>query len=236
MKLSVFGIENEVDFAKSAIHVIEIENKPLLNSIIYSLNQLTLGYPSHEHIILSERNQILEISKQLFMISDFYNIDFNRTIILKKLYSAIEKECTADYEFKSMIDELGLNINKVMGALIHQFDYEFEMKLEYSVTDLLKFINFKFDEHNYNNIMENILGIVKVFSEFKLYSILVMVNLKCYLEIESLNEFYKSIRYSGINLLLIESNHDIMKRRYERKIWIDEDYDEILFEMNGDDL
>ena len=95
------------------------------------------------------------------------------------------------------------------------------------ISDLLKIFKVKIDVSCYCTIMEKIEFIINVLSTLKIANILVIPNLKTYLNEEELVELYKYSVYNNINLLVVENSTSEKKLKYEVKNIIDENFDEI---------
>ena len=64
-------------------------------------------------------------------------------------------------------------------------------------------------------------------SRFNLCKILILVNVKCYFVSDELEEIYKMILHLKVKVLFIEFYKDNDHKKYENKVIVDEDFDEI---------
>ena len=105
------------------------------------------------------------------------------------------------------------------------------MNSDIDVQDLLKIFNVKIDTSCYISIVEKIEFIIDIISNFKIAEILVIPNLKTYLNEYELLEIYKYSIYNNVNLLLVENVLENKLLKYEQKNIIDENFDEMLLSI-----
>lgn len=215
MKISMFSLEKPLLLDLNFIQILEVENQTLFRSIIFSMNQLVQGHLGTEQIILEDQDAILDISKHVFLVMDVFNMDFNRSQILKTLYMYIEKHCLMEDELHQSIQQVSRNINQIMQQIVQEYEFELEFKSQYYIQDFLKLAGLKFNMQIYNTPFENLCGIMDVIASLNLFKVLVLVNCKCYFSESELAELYKTAIYKKIYLVLIESNLDLHLKHLE---------------------
>ncbi|MBU3193411.1 type II-A CRISPR-associated protein Csn2 [Clostridium algidicarnis] len=230
IKLSVFPLENDIEFSENYVNILEIENKKMFSQFVYSLNRIINYNEESEEVILLEGNKRLSISKDVMLIHDLFNIDVNESKILKALHLDIENQYKQEYSEVNLLEKFN-DVIKNINDIISSYDFEFEYKKEITIKELLKTINFKFDSNYYDNPFDNIMCIFDLVSTFNLYKVIIVVNAKCYFEEEELEEIYKAAKYRNINLLIIEPIIEVQLKYLENKLSIDNDYDEFIFKM-----
>ena len=94
------------------------------------------------------------------------------------------------------------------------------------LNDLLKAFELKIDTIYYTTIVEKIEFIIDIISTLKIATILVIPNLKIYLDENELIEIYKYSIYNNVQLLIIENSNSEELLKYEIKNIIDEEFDE----------
>ena len=226
MKLKINGFENEIQLDDEYINILTIKNAKCFTHIIGILNDKINGIESNEIFLLDEKNQEIKMEKKAFMILDIFNIDYNSRKILNKIYNIITEniEKNQDYEVEKMIMELR---NYIIQE-INELPFEFVMKSELEIPEILKLYNLKIDDINYTSILEKVEILVDIISTLKIADILIIPNLKLFLNNEELVELYKYSLYNNIKLLIIERNNE-EQLKYEKNIIIDENfYDYII--------
>lgn len=79
-------------------------------------------------------------------------------------------------------------------------------------------------------IVEKLFRLVELIQCMDLARLLICVNLKQYLNDEQLVEFYKYCVYNDVRVLLLENGLTVSALENERVLFVDEDYDEFVFE------
>ena len=154
-----------------------------------------------------------------------FNIDFNSKKIINKIYNALEQNIKnrQDNEVENII----LQLRNYLIEEINEIPFEFNINSEIEILDLLKVFNVKIDTSCYTTIVEKIEFIISVLSNLKIAEVLVIPNLKTYVDENELLEIYKYSIYNSVKLLIVENIHSEKLLKYENKNIIDENFDEI---------
>ena len=203
------------------VNILTIKNTKCFSHILQILNDKINGLESNEIFLLDENNEEMNMSKEIQMVLDIFNIDYNSKKILNKIYNIIATNIQKNQDFE--IEKMILNLRNYIIEEINELPFEFVMKNELEITEILKLYNLKIDEENYTNILEKIEILIDILSTLDIAKILIIPNLKLFLSEEELVELYKYSLYNNINLLLIE-RHEENKLKYENCIIIDENF------------
>lgn len=223
MKLKINGFENEIIFNEENVNILEIHNPKCFSHIIQVLNDKANGIESNEIFLLDDEENELNMSKDIYLICDLFNVDYSSKKILNKLYKMISDNVQLRQDFR--IEEMSFKLRNYIIEEINELPFEFTMKSELDVVDILKLYDLKIDNTAYSNILERIEVMIDIISTLKIASILIIPNLKMFLSNEELLELYKYSLYNNVKLLLIERDNDI-KLKYEQVLVIDENFDE----------
>ena len=165
------------------------------------------------------------MEKNIFILFDLYNIDYNSKKILTKLYDIVTANINKNQDL--VIDNMMLNMRNYLIQEINELPFEFTMKTELDTSEVLKLFGLKIDSDNYENVFERVELMINLISTLKIAKILVIPNLKQYLADDELLEIYKYSLYNNIELLLIERENRT-KLKYEKVFCIDENFDDYL--------
>lgn len=166
------------------------------------------------------------MNKELYMIFDLFNIDYDNKKVVTKLYEIIAERIKNSEEY--MIEDLSLKMRNYLIQEINELPFEFIMKDEIDTIDLLKAFNLKIDEANYTTILERLELVIDLITTLKLATVLILPNLKMYLKEEDLLELYKYSLYNNVKLLLIERGISQNKLKYEEVYQINNQFEERL--------
>ena len=224
MIMSIIGFENKIEFKENVVNVIEIYNQKLFASIINIINNQCKGEEPDNQIVLMENEKRINMDKEMYLLTDVFNIDFNDKKIINKIYNILVQNIKnrQDYE----LDNMALKIRNYLIEEINELPFEFNMDSEIDILDLLKVFKVKIDTTSYTTVVEKIEFIINIISTLSLAEILVIPNLKTYLAEEELLEIYKYSIYNNIKLLILENKCSEKLLKYEQKNIIDENFDE----------
>lgn len=220
-------LENIIKFDERFIQVLEIDPKDLYKKITFIFNKYFNNIEDGNDLILLENGKRLEVSKNILVINDFFNLDINSNKIIKALYNDIELEYNVEYgedDLRKKLEEILSNLKEIL----LEYDFELEFKQELKLSELLKTLGLKFNQYYYDEPFTNLLCILDLISMFHICKILVLINVKVHFTEEELKELYKSALQRNIKLLIIESSSNNNILEYENKLFIDEDYDEFI--------
>lgn len=227
MIMKIFSLENDITFAEEYINILQIQDKKLFTNVINSLNDnINNIEDTKERIIILEGDTEIKIEKEVLMIIDVFNIDFNQKKIQNALYNKIEKIYKQEFErmseFQTIFQKLQLNVLDVF----NEFPFEFNYKESIGIQEYLKLLGLKISNDK-GKITDTIFSLIDVVKYLSVTKILIFVNLKLYLIDDELKEIYKYAMYK-VNILLIETGEEKEPLENEKILYIDSDYDEII--------
>ena len=224
MKLKIIGFENEIEF-KNNINVLIIIDRKCFSHIIECLNNKNQGIEDNEIYLLDDENNELNMDKNMLIVFDLFNLEYNSKKFLNKIYEIISNNIKLKNDF--IIEELIFKLRNYLIEEINELPFEFLMKEEIDVLDILKLFSLKIDSKNYTSILERVELIIDMLTVVQPNTLLVIPNLKLYLSDEEIIELYKYSLYNNINLLVIEQNFT-KKLEYENILIIDENFSETV--------
>ena len=222
MIMSIFGLENKITFEEGKINVLEIYNKKFFRRMIEILN----GEEEAEsnEIVLLDNEKRVELKKNVLVFTDLFNIEFNSKKIITKIYNELIESIKKRQDDE--LENLTIKLRNYLIEEINELPFEFNINSELEINDLLKAFNLKIDTTCYTTIVEKIEFIINIIANLKMATILVIPNLKVYLEKEEIIEIYKYSLYNNIKLLILENSSNEKIENYEIKNIIDKEFDE----------
>lgn len=229
MKIVISSFDNAIELSDEYTQVLEISDKILFSRISEAFYYLCNGDEAQESILLFEKDTPKDFSKCSLFLASPLLLDVNNKNIQTKLLDLIQRLVLHDPEKNTEITKI---YNDFLGKLIASTDgidlpVDWSSALDWS--NFLKYMSPKIDLENSDSIFERLLLYVEVISNLKLASFLILCNFKSFLSNEQLLSLYKTSRYQSIPLFLVESGHAEEILYGERKIWVDEDYVELVF-------
>ncbi len=201
MKLIERELGLKVELKENIISVIILEDITLRLSLIDKLYLQLTGKDGNWILVENEKNY--ELSKYIELILEPFSLQLNNKKLKTKLYNEIGTIAN-DY-FYSQGLELYSYICVYLENLLEKIPYPVKYKDEWNILELLKLYNIEIDEEC-NDICEKLFNYIKLMNQVCGIRIFITVNLKQYLTENQLLELYKFVRYSKIQLVLIEFN------------------------------
>lgn len=201
-----------IEEADPATLVIE-NNRQFRNVIDNLIEQHETDFGDY---VLSEENDILSLSKECLIISDPFNLNFESRQIKSKLLQSVMSDST-DNHYLDLIS----SINLLGAELCQQSRYSIIYNTNISLSDLLKWMDFKIDTYQLNRI-EQILEYINVHVELLSKKLIIAVGLKDYLDDAEYYELIKILEYKHIRILFLEHRTHRFDDRNHTRI-IDED-------------
>lgn len=223
MKLKINGFDNEIIFNDENINILEIKDSKCFTHIIKILNEKINGIESNEIFLLDNNENELNMGKEMYMIFDLFNIDYNSKKIISKIYEIISENIKKNQDHE--IENETIKLRNYIIQEINELPFEFVMKRELEISEILKLYNLKIDPINYASILERAELLIDIIYTLQIAKILVLPNLKTYLSEDELVALYKYSLYNNVKLLLIE-RYNTKKLEYEKTMLIDETFDE----------
>ena len=175
-------------------------------------------------IVLLDNEKRVELKKNVLVFTDLFNIDFNSKKIITKIYNELIESIKKRQDDE--LENLTIKLRNYLIEEINELPFEFNINSELEINDLLKAFNLKIDTTCYTTIVEKIEFIINIIANLKMATILVIPNLKVYLEKEEIIEIYKYSLYNNIKLLILENSSNEKIENYEIKNIIDKEFDE----------
>lgn len=226
MKLKIAGIESEINL-DNRINVVEILDKHLFKNLVNKLNDAINYDQDVEEIILTNEDVKINMNKNMQIIIDPFNIDFNSKDILSKLYAKLDQMNTLEMVIN---DEFATVVNKLIQYvrdIVNDLTFECSMTDKIAFKDILKILSLKIDTEQYEKLEDKIMFLIDLVSEFELCKTIVFVNLKQYIDNETAKIVYKYAISKETTILLVESTK-CEKIEHESKIIIDEDFEDYI--------
>ena len=174
-----------------------VENVELLRTII-----LQLKFQINNKIgdfILSDNDEILDISKNILLITDVFEISG----LSKQLKNKLQQYVESSYDNDDLYQDVYQKLIEFGNDLTNSSPYPLCFNQEISKFDIIKLLDIQF-EHNYSSLLEEVIDYIDIFSQIIKTKLFVFVSLHSFLTDEEFNNFMKIMDYKGIRVLLIE--------------------------------
>lgn len=222
MKLNVYFLENNIAFDSSFVNSIEIENKKYFYRLVKGLIDISNNEENDDISFIDNKEKFCTPS--LKIISDYFNIDINNKKVINEMYKNIVNDL--DETMICELTEIYKKTSTSLKKILKNFDLPLTINQEYENDLFLKTLKISIKVSD--NLFDNLLLIIDVNKLLKIYSIIIFINLKQYLNKDEINELYKYAIYNNVLIMLIDSQSYGISINNEKKLLIDDDLDEFV--------
>lgn len=202
-----------MEFDENFVNVLVVESPRVMAEIVEGLCNQCAGEDGD--FVFSSSDQILKIPNLVEMVIDPIRLDFNNRKILNRLYNELEEVGRDVFLEKEDLNRQNIQLidSVVENARYHNISY----KMELAWKDLFKIYDLKIAKE-YDFLAEKLIEYLNILANLTEVLLLVLVNVRSFLEEEDLQNLYEQAFYQKMQLLLIE--HQEVKNGLSEKTYI----------------
>ena len=199
MKIASDFFQEVIEINEGEVSSLIIENQKLMLDFIKEIYSQINGEDGR--IVLSDKDEIVKISKTVELITTFVPFDLNEKRLLTKINGLLEKEAINEkYYNKTMLllSEIERHIDNIADIFPYSFDYK-----GINVSGLVKMCGISiFDDSNSDiEKVANYMSIVRDLLGEKLFT---FVNMRSYFDDEDMLKFIDTINAHKYYVLMID--------------------------------
>lgn len=217
MKIVLIEYGLPIELKENEISILVIEDIKIRSTV---LNKICMQYSGgKECILLTDGEKEYLVEKVSELIINPFAVDLNDKRIRNRLYAELKRE-TELFCYEKML-EASSSVFAYFEYAMEKLPYPISYDANIEVFNLYKAYDVRIDdmERDYPEILFNY---IKMLKELCGINVIILVNIKTFLDKEQLLELYKMACYNKINLLLIESEQRQMLEN-EKYYVIDKD-------------
>lgn len=150
----------------------------------------------------------------------------NKTL-LNKLYKYIDSTVFSDPEERTNLENLISQLKQYFLNVVKCLNIDLDVSPEICIKDVCAMIGLE-PFYAVESVAAKLEQFITICAELKLCKVLVLVQVKAYVSSEELEMIYRCALRNRIGLILVESVHREGKLFSEKKIFIDEDFSDII--------
>lgn len=226
MNLKISYIEQKITFEEDTINAFEIENKKLFYRFVNDLYRLKNGELVEELIFFDDNNEDISVSKNIQILVNYFNLDLDT----KKIITEANKIMMEQLDENDILDfsRIYKKIISKMNNIINKSEFPLIVDDEFNLEQFFKMMKITIKKEN--DLLNNLMILIEINKIIRNNQILIFINLKEYLSKQELIELYKYAVYNSVTIILIDSKTYGTSLKYENKIIIDEDLNEIVLQ------
>lgn len=219
---SKYGVNLEL--CENEVNLLCVEGNKLFSNLIQEIVIQKGG--GEGNFILSEKEKMLNLSKELEVIINPFILDCNEKRIQQKLHQEIYEYAIGNCLMETT--EINAGIISYLEKITLSMPYDITFDLEENIQGLMKIYSVKIEQQT-SSLLERILDYLKILVRMCRIRIFIFINLKTYLEPEDLKVLYEFVFYEKIYLILFE-NQVVERIKNEKVCILDKDMCIIRYE------
>lgn len=200
MKLTYLSLDLSLEFSPDYITTLAVEERKLFRTLACEFIKATKGEDTQW--TLSESNKLLDMKKDCYIISDFFDLDVNNKTLLTKLNQRLTSIATEDvgllFEINQKIQELFMSLE---GSLSLDVNYNNLITAQ----DIVKLGSFMICDDEFDDIGK-VISFIEVVVDLIRPKLLVMLNLRKFMTNSELELFFETIICKKIPVFCIEGS------------------------------
>ena len=224
MILRLYNCDNATVDLRENVAVLELARHEIFMNVLLDFTEQV--FPARELAVDSGKD--LLDSNDIICIRDYFDLSLKNKTLLNKLYKHVDSTVFSDPEERMNLENLISRLKQYFLDVLRCLNVDLDVSPETDVKNICAMIGlvpFCAEE----GIAAKLEQYITICAELKLCKVLVLVQVKAYLSSEELEMIYRCALRNRIGLILVESVHREGKLFSEKKIFIDEDFSDIIF-------
>ncbi len=220
----------ECNFETSSdyIRVVEIHNKTLFRKVFNALTEgKSLDDEEEPYVLVNDENHTLH-GDNIICVTDVKNFNMDNKSIVSAVNERVRMFVNSDEIVSEKFQKLSYEMLSLIRVISDEFECDFFVKdQELDILKILKLYGFSTCDDQ-ADWFEKLQNIITLYADLLPKKILCFFNVKEWLNTEETDIFYNHIVNQKINVILFESVECNNTFQKERKIIIDDNFDEIV--------
>ena len=192
------NIDKEFDFEKNPIQELVVENSNEYYLLTTELYQQECGESGEW--VLSFNNDIKDISKNVLIIHNFYELDCTGKKVESLITSCVLNELKTN-DYTDLISQLNVNFFAINDKITENIDLPIVQTKELTYEDFIKFMGYKIEKQE--DILSKIITYIEVFVKIKNIKLVVIFNITAILTDEQISLLIKQFEYMQVSVLFL---------------------------------
>lgn len=219
MKMKLYFFEEFIDLEVGKLYTIIIENRKILYDFEkYLFNEFE---GNSDYLLLMDNNKIIDHKKNIYFLSNFYDMDLNNKKNLLALYKQIK--VNHNDELKERFEQLTSNINEFLEFINFESVFDLTFDGNILIDDVLKLGDLRFNNEN-DDLFNSFISYLEIINNLFNINVFIVEELHKYFSNDDLIKAINELKYHGIILINIEKDNNFEGIVDEIRNYIDIDY------------
>ena len=217
--MKIYFFEEFIDLEVGKLYTIIIENRKILYDFEkYLINEFD---GNNDYLLLMDNNKIIDPKKNIYFLSNFYDMDLNNKKNLLALYKQIK--VNNNDELKERFEQLTSNINEFLEFINFESVFDLTFDGNILIDDVLKLGDLRFNNEN-DDLFNSFISYLEIINNLFNINVFIVEELHKYFSNDDLIKAINELKYYGIILINIEKDNNFEGTVDEIRNYIDIDY------------
>lgn len=204
MKIIISGFDSTLAIPDDGgIATIIIQDDLLLRKIIEDLLDDYTKKAANNHIVISDGDDLLNLSKDTLLVTDVYSYDLSSRVITTALYKDIQENSDIDM---SKLAQIEASILDLLHTINTGFSQNLDYSAEISMSDIMKMTHVTLEVNSSNNYLDKLYGIIDSAQQLLSRRLIILVNQRQLLSYSELRALLQYVQDNHFSVLFIEKN------------------------------
>lgn len=228
MKLSFSGFENALEIIPGRISVLQIESVSLFTRVCQSLVCSEDDEILESFSLWNDEGKELSGKNSFLSIVDPFKLPWRDRSLTSALYKKIDEYMKEDDEIRNQIEAAHQEFECLISDLSLRLNASYSFGLEWGIGQSLKAYSFGINRSDSITLFDNLIRFIEFLHDICYKRILLFVNIEKFLTENELLELESQLFFHNLPaLLLVQGNKEIHLSN-SRKMFIDQEFFEIL--------
>lgn len=228
MKLRLAGFTQYLEIKPGSVAVLEVSDRILFSRVTQSLLSEQGELSVEPFFLLDDDMEEISPRNAFLFIFNPFDLPWSERTLLGKVFDQMEDMLLLQDDERQGLESAGRVLSDKVLALSHQFRSEYSFEIEWDIRKYTKAFDFGVDVDPSDPLLDNLIKFLNLACDASFDRVLVFVNLKNFLALDDLKEFYRHVVFSERKVLLLENAQDEAIFEEELKMFIDQDLLESL--------
>lgn len=223
MKLCLSGFSEALTLESDMVSVLEIHNRTLYARVCQSLFSELDEESLEPYTLWDDEDKHSSRNYFLFVFNPF-ELPWSERALLGEVLERVENMFLSEDDIRRDIEAAGRVLSERVASLGLRLQSDYAFDVQWEMRKYLKAFDFSVEVDPSDMLLDNLIKFLRFASDAAFKKQLVFVNLKNFLTVEEVQEFYRQAVFSELKVLLLENDSDDASFEYERKMCIDMDF------------
>ncbi len=198
MNFKIRNIEKEFSIHENKVNLILIEDTKFYRKTLMDLINFE---KDKDAILFYEKSTLIESKKVLDIVPYPFTLDFNKSMLLKKLYKCLDRDVSLLY--LEELERLKTQISDFIFRVTDEVDFDFDATNHFDLTKVFESVNLtlSYDEENFVDILVKYMSLI---NKIENKDVFMLLGIRSLLSNDELHKLYDYASHNKYSIIMVE--------------------------------